>query len=177
MERRKFVVGLSTLATGTAAATGTGALSSVEADRNVSVQTAGDADAYLGIAGDDTYVTDDSGDGRLTIDLGGPSNPNSNTGEGFNEHARTTVEEVVTITNQGTAPVEVSLDSPDSDNVARDGSYVRLSVGGKTVKISMGEGSTERIKTGKSTTLDATVDDRSSEGSGTTVQIVAEEVE
>lgn len=107
MQRKKFVIALVALSMATAAAVGTGAFDSVQADRTVQVSTAGDADAYLGITGDGEYVTDDSSDGQLTIDLGAPTN--SNGGQGFNENAVTNVSDVVTITNQGTENVTVSI--------------------------------------------------------------------
>jgi len=47
--RRKFIAGLGALATGSAAAMGTGAFSSVRAERTISVETAGDVNAYLGL--------------------------------------------------------------------------------------------------------------------------------
>ena len=108
MQRRKFVIGMGALASGAAAAIGTGAFDSVEAERTVEVSTAGDADAYLGLTGDDQYVGDDSSDSELTIDLGGPTTDGG--GEGFNENAVTEVSGVVTITNQGTEDVDVSID-------------------------------------------------------------------
>ena len=111
MQRRKFVIGMGALASGAAAAIGTGAFDSVEAERTVEVSTAGDADAYLGLTGDDQYVEDDSSDSELTIDLGGPTT--SGGGEGFNENAVTEVSGVVTITNQGTEDVDVSIDGSD----------------------------------------------------------------
>ncbi|WP_459806367.1 DUF1102 domain-containing protein [Halopiger thermotolerans] len=92
----------------TAAAVGTGAFDSVQADRTVQVSTAGDADAYLGITGDGEYVKDDSANSQLTIDLGGAAQTNAG-GQGFNENAVTNVSDVVTITNQGTENVTVSI--------------------------------------------------------------------
>jgi len=114
MQRRKFVIGMGALASGAAAGIGTGAFDTVEAERAVSVSTTGDASAYLGLTGDDDYVTDNSdGDSMLTIDLGGPSNSDENLGSGFNKNAETTVHKVVTITNQGTQPVSISVNNND----------------------------------------------------------------
>ena len=70
MKRRKFVVGLGSLAAGGAAATGTGAVSQFESgDRTVEAETVGDASAFIalqpGDAGDigNTGLSDD-GDTR-----------------------------------------------------------------------------------------------------------------
>jgi len=45
--RRKFIAGLGALATGSAAAVGTGAFTSVSAERSVTIDTADDAYAFL----------------------------------------------------------------------------------------------------------------------------------
>ena len=103
MERRKFVVGLGALASGSAAAVGTGAFSSVEADRSVSVETGGDNDAYLGLEAERDDIISDDGDGQLSLDLG--SQTTTEGGEGFNEEAVTEIDGVFRITNQGTQEV------------------------------------------------------------------------
>ncbi|ADD05201.2 uncharacterized protein Nmag_1625 [Natrialba magadii ATCC 43099] len=117
MQRRKFVLGMGALATGSAAAFGTGAFSSVEAHREVTVEFEGDSEAYLGLSGDDTYVTDDTDNSRLTIDIGGGSGTEAG-GQGLNEYAVTTISDIVQITNQGTETVGVQLDHDDvNENV------------------------------------------------------------
>ncbi|GAA0536417.1 hypothetical protein ABNG02_11875 [Halorubrum ejinorense] len=121
--RRKFLAGLGALASGSAAAMGTGAFTSVQANRQVSVNTAGDANAYLGLSGDDEYVSDDSAGGELTIDLGSPDNLGAGPtgsgdaeteGDGFNNSAITTLEGIITVTNQGTKDVRPDF-APDGD--------------------------------------------------------------
>jgi len=100
MQRRKFIIGMGSLAAGSAAAMGTGAVDSVSADRNVTVETVGDASAYLQITGDSDYVVDDSNNGALTINLGAPDNSGDGAkGSGFNNNAITVVSDVITITN------------------------------------------------------------------------------
>ena len=83
MERRKFVIGLGSLAAGGAAATGTGAFSAAQLDnRNVDIGVSTDEDALIGLsAGSDELVTQDS-NGKLNIsfnaDEGGDGvNPDS----------------------------------------------------------------------------------------------------
>jgi len=105
--RRKFIAGLGILATGSAAAIGTGAFTSVEAERGVSVNTAGDANACLEFSSDNEFVTNNNGD-ELTIDLGGPSNGEG--GRGFSQNAASVVPEVFAITNQGQDDIELSLE-------------------------------------------------------------------
>ena len=104
MKRRKFVIGVGSLAAGSAAAVGTGAFSSVEADRSVSVEVGDDNDAYLGLeAVRDDIISDDGDGGQLSIDLG--SQTTAEGGEGFNDEAITKIEGVFRITNQGTREV------------------------------------------------------------------------
>jgi len=121
MERRKFVVGLGALASGSAAAMGTGAFSSVQADRTVSVEVADDSEAYLRLEGDggdnSDYVTSDGTDGVLTIDL--DANNSSNVqggGSGVNPDARTRIDDLFVIENQGTQEVEITLNKSSGND-------------------------------------------------------------
>jgi hypothetical protein len=56
MERRKFIIGAGALATGSSAAIGTGAFTSAEAERTVSVQVAGDESAWIGLEPESKYA-------------------------------------------------------------------------------------------------------------------------
>ena len=148
MQRRKFLATVGSIAAGSAAAIGTGAVTSVNADRVVTVETTNDAAAYLSMEGDDDFVTDDSGSGVLHLDLGGPDNPNQYLGSGFNKDAVTEVSDVVTIRNQGTKDLKVTV----SDDMAN----VDVWVGGDNW-----------ISPGDTTYLSVEVDTRNGEPSGT----------
>lgn len=118
MERRKFVIGLGALASGTAAAVGTGAFTSVNADRSVDVEVAGDANAYLALEqtsnpNSQQYVQVNNGE--VAIDFSS-SNPNTNSttgtgdlGNGFNPDAVTNVNSLLRVTNQGTQDVTFTI--------------------------------------------------------------------
>ncbi|WP_147439904.1 hypothetical protein [Haloarcula sp. Atlit-7R] len=109
MQRRKFLIGLGSLAAGTAAATGTGAFSTVQASRNFTVGTTGDASAELALEGaNNEYVTDDGVDGELEI-----------TFDNLNPDAVTGVNELFTIKNNADHSVEVwgDPDGPHADKV------------------------------------------------------------
>ena len=89
MNRRNVLVGLGGLVAGGGALLGTGAFTTVEAERTVSVETAGDANAFLALApadrdgdGNNAYVEET--DGTIQINLDG-----SNDGyvEGLNQRA------------------------------------------------------------------------------------------
>ncbi|WP_206043448.1 hypothetical protein [Haloarcula rubripromontorii] len=70
MQRRKFLIGLGSLAAGTAAATGTGAFSGVRASRNVSANVASDDKALLALrdATNGEIIRQNSSD-QLVIDF------------------------------------------------------------------------------------------------------------
>ncbi|MFC4447719.1 hypothetical protein [Halorussus aquaticus] len=113
MDRRKFLIGAGSLAAGSAAAMGTGAFTSVSADRTVDVALASDNSAFLQI----TKARDDSGNvkanakdyvenlssGGLKLDL----TSTDNGGQGLNKNAETIFDDLFDITNQGTQDVRV----------------------------------------------------------------------
>ena len=71
---------MGSLAAGGAAAMGTGAFTATQATRTLSVETAGDASAELGLEGlNNEYVTDDGTSGELSISLSN-LNPDAVTG-------------------------------------------------------------------------------------------------
>lgn len=123
MNRRNVLVGLGTIVAGGGAALGTGAFSTVTADRTIEVSTTDDANAYLKItkgdgAGD--YVTDD--DGEIEIDFGYDSET-----EGLNENALTRFDNLIKISKNrrdNSDDIHVSITS-DNDDVfsAYEGEY------------------------------------------------------
>jgi len=113
MERRKFIIGTGALATGTAAAMGTGAFTSVQADRDVQIDVADDADALLGLSSDGNsngdYVVEDGN--TIALDI---TDDNGNIiGEGVNEDATTVLRDLFDITNQGANGVFVFINGED----------------------------------------------------------------
>ena len=115
MKRRKFTIGLGSLVAGSAAAVGTGAFTSVHADRSIEVQVSNDADGFLGIASDSEYV-DSDGD-VFAIDLSGETDAG---GEGFNTKGFTDVDEIFTLSNRGTGDIVVGFGDNPQDQVDRD---------------------------------------------------------
>ena len=115
MQRRKFVVGLGSLAAGGAATMGTGAFASVEATRSVGVNVAGDASAYLGLEATSPYAeTNDSGN-QLVLDFGG----NGNDGIGINPDSVTTFDGVFRMTNNGPNALDITIDKSGLNNSDR----------------------------------------------------------
>lgn len=111
MDRRKFLIGAGSLAAGGAAAMGSGAFTSVTANRDITVNVADDSDAYLSIepadtANGDAYASTNS-DGNIKLDF---TDSAGVSGEGINDRAVVTFEDVLTITNQGSQEVALGID-------------------------------------------------------------------
>lgn len=108
------------LASGAAAAVGSGAFTSVQAERGFTAQVVGDASAMLGIAphsGSNGQYASTSG-GLVEIDFTSTDEANST---GFNDKAKINIENVLNITNNGTQPVYVTVKIEDSSgNTGRD---------------------------------------------------------
>jgi hypothetical protein len=110
MERRKFLIGAGSLAAGSAAGIGTGAFTSVSAERSVSVAVAKDSNAYLALEPTDERASLD-GDGQLQLDF----SSSNNGAMGLNRDARTAFTDLFKIKNQGDNPVYVGVGTQQSD--------------------------------------------------------------
>ena len=111
MQRRTFVIGLGALSTGTAAAVGTGAFTSVTADRDVEVAVAEDADAFLSLSpsdGANGAFAEQTGD-EETIEFDIDEDAEGVDGSGLNPNATTVIAEIFDIENQGTQEVGVQV--------------------------------------------------------------------
>jgi len=113
MQRRKFVIGMGALAAGSAAAVGSGAFSSVEADRELSVTIADDADAFLGLSTSSPYAREEDGVLELTFNEDADGDDGVPEGDGINPNATTVFRDVFEITNQGTQEIQVYVEAPD----------------------------------------------------------------
>ncbi len=120
MRRRKYLIGLGSLAAGSAAAVGTGAFTSVQAERDITIDTAADASAYVGIephnGPNGQYASTD--EGTVSLDFTSTDEADET---GLNDEAKINIENVLTITNNGTQPVYVTVKVEDSEgNTGRD---------------------------------------------------------
>ena len=116
MNRRTVLIGLGGLFAGSGALLGTGAFTTVTAERTVNVETAGDANAFLGIEPFETdnersnnaaeYV-DTSGE-TVVIDITGTDEGAT----GVNENAITAIDRLLKVTNNGTQTVQVGFNDP-----------------------------------------------------------------
>ena len=98
MERRKFVLGLGSLAAGGAAAMGTGAVNFMYAPRNIGVAVADDDRAFVKLEPTSPYASlTNSGDRQLSLNFDEDAAP---TGEGLNPNADSRFDEVFRVKNQ-----------------------------------------------------------------------------
>lgn len=109
MNRRKLLAALGLLSGGGAVVSGTGAFTSVSAERDVAVEVATDATGYLSIGkvagspNSQQYATQTSGE--FGIDVSGSGNG----GSGVNLDAVTVFADLFEVRNQGTQDVEVEV--------------------------------------------------------------------
>ena len=112
MERRKFIIGAGALATGSAAAVGTGAFTTATASRNAEVTIAEDSEGFVeitegnGVSGDSSRYAKQNSDGQLELNfndevLDGGDIIGSVDGKGLNPNTAYTFSEVFTIGNIG----------------------------------------------------------------------------
>jgi hypothetical protein len=100
ISRRNAVIGIATVAAGAGVIGASGAFTSVEADREISVQSSGDADANVQIVVNEVEGLVDSGDGVIGLSF-----------ENLNQNAVTTFEDALTITPQGgNGPYDITID-------------------------------------------------------------------
>jgi len=107
MERRKFVIGMGALASGSAAAVGTGAFSSQLAERNVSVDVVDDAESLLSLQpGEYAELNDDT----LSIDF---TTTDEESETGLSPNATMFFRDVFTIKNQTDNDILIQVSSED----------------------------------------------------------------
>ena len=119
LTRRNALIGLGTVAAGAGVIGGTGAFTSVQADRTVSVSTTGDASAALGILPDTDAGDGNPQNGTLTDNAQGYTNANgvaslnddtlSITIDSLNLDATTSIENLFIIVNNGTQNVDLDF--------------------------------------------------------------------
>lgn len=110
MNRRNVIVGLGAIVAGGGAALGTGAFSSVEAERSVSISTEGDGAALLQleINEDIAGISDDGEDDVIGFEF-----------EEINRDATTTFDGALTVANAGSENVEFSVSEISEDDSDR----------------------------------------------------------
>jgi hypothetical protein len=124
LNRRKLLVGLGGITIGGGSLLGTGAFSSVEADRTVDVEVAGDSEAFLALAptDDPNGAYAEISNGTLEVTIGEDA--------GVNANAITHIDKVLQVTNQGTQEVVLYF-----EEVGGDGNTAAVDVGALTEEL------------------------------------------
>ena len=123
MQRRNFLIGVSSTAVAGSALLGTGAFSRVESQRDVTIQVATDDEAYLGMAVIDdslnsTNFAEIDENGHLAIDIGdfgADGGYEYDTGVGVNSDSFTYFDDLFRLCNNGKADATISYALPDPD--------------------------------------------------------------
>ena len=144
LNRRNTLIGLGSLVAGSGALIGTGAFSSVEADRSVTVNTAGDGAANIQLSAKSPEAT--VSDGTLSVDL-----------SKINFDAVTDFGEVFGITNNtaGSSDINVHLEvgGDDSTGATVNGGKIENTFDGQTVEIDFTASGTSFAGSGNSITI------------------------
>ena len=133
MERRKFVVGLGSLAAGGAAAMGTGAISVTNFDRALDAEVVGDASAYLGLDASISEYASQTGK-ELALEFGS----NSEGGDGLNKDSDTEFRNVFKVVNQGTNALRVQFYDGGDGSFGGDLTGTPLAIGVSANELSYG---------------------------------------
>ena len=120
MQRRKFVIGMGALASGAAAAVGTGAFNITRTDRSISVNVTADSDAYLGLESTSAYAEERGGELEVAFD----GSIDGQNGEGLGQNANYVFTDVFAIKNNGTDDIAVTL-SDSLDSISWDTEFPR----------------------------------------------------
>mgnify|MGYP000008005491 FL=1 len=121
VNRRGALIGLGGLVAAGGAALGTGAFTTVTAERTVNIQTTGDASAFLALepATDDDTDNGEYADGsndQIQITLNADADAQSGA-QGLNKNAETVIRDIVKVTNNGTQSLtSLSLSIADSND-------------------------------------------------------------
>jgi len=122
--KRRTLLGTAAGAVGGVSIIGSGAFTVAQADRDITVDVADDADALLGLDPDSldnaAYATES--DGIVGVDIS-PNADGDFDGEGVSPFARTTIEEVIEVINQGTQDVAVTVESGDPSLEELEGDF------------------------------------------------------
>ena len=121
LTRRNALIGLGTVAAGAGVIGGSGAFTSVEAERTVNVSTEGDASAALSLAAAGTDNSDDyvtTPNNQIQLNLSGTQGGSADS-SGLNQDAITKIASLITVTNNGSqdlSGLKLHLET-DSDDI------------------------------------------------------------
>jgi len=109
MKRRTFLLSVGGVAAGSGAIVSSGAFSSVEAERSVTVETTGDANGLLGIA---PFGSPDAVSSNATEYVNAPDGGTVSINiDGISKNAVTNIDRLLQVTNNGTGSVVVGFNN------------------------------------------------------------------
>lgn len=111
MQRRKFLVGMGSLAAGGAAAMGTSAFNFANVERDVGIDVVDDSNAFLALNDTSAYADGSGNQLKITFD-----DDAGVAGSGINEGSDYSFTGVFSIRNQGSQSVGVWIDDNDSND-------------------------------------------------------------
>ncbi|MDT3435510.1 DUF1102 domain-containing protein [Haloarcula sp. 1CSR25-25] len=112
MQRRKFLIGLGSLAAGTAAATGTGAFNFANVERDGNMQVSNGSNAFLALKPESDYARQGN-NGIMALAFDDTAGV---TGTGIQQSSDYSFTGVFSITNQGSQPVGVWIEDDDGND-------------------------------------------------------------
>jgi len=110
MQRRNLLIGMGSLAAGGAATLGTGAVDTIQTERGMAVDIAGDGAAYLGMEPntDSEFVKTTNTNGQIKLDFAS----NNNGGKGVNTDGVTAARPAYTLSNQTSETLYIEVNNP-----------------------------------------------------------------
>lgn len=117
-KRRKLLVGLGALASGSAAAVGTGAFQTYRSERTVIVNVAADSGGFVGVSAQNETYASGTGDGQLELNFGSDSELGIGDGDaqGLNPDSTFNFGEVFRVANiSGTGDMRVVIEADGFD--------------------------------------------------------------
>lgn len=149
VNRRTLLIGLGAAAGAGGTLAGTGAFTQITAERDATVQVAGDAGSLLSITpgggpNGNRYVSTDAQTGEIIIDL------STEDADGVAPNAVTRANDVLTVTNQGTQAVDFHVTDSTPEGVSQD--LVTFEANGGSI-----EGSANAVELGTGNVLDVDI--------------------
>lgn len=187
MKRRTVISGLGAAAAGTALGVGTGAFTTVDAERQVSLNVVDDANAYVQLDSLDidefpnaTYFedSDSRGDGLIKLDV----NSNTNGGEGIGLDSEYEILQIFELRNAGTEEVEFAFENDPDDDITDDeriDDLVYLDESGDDIttdsSLTLAAGDSENVGVRLETAPEEDVDDPDAPPANATTRVLADE--
>lgn len=162
--KRQTLLGIGTLAAGSGIIAGSGAFSTIQADRTVSISTTGDASASIGLTGNDNDIASTesiNGNSVLTIE-----------NNQLNERSLSTFANAITVSNNTTTDLNFHVDPTNiefQDSGSNTVKVLDFQVGGNSI---VGASNSVSISSGSSVDMTVVIDITASGIDGSTLDSI-----